>query len=226
MRKIHFDPSNENIFAYIDNNGYITIFDRSDYLEENDMIYTSRDAELIVDFISYSYDREYFAFAQSGENTKLTILPYDELIANNINMGEIFSFSLNGTILNCILSPNKNQVAIVFLLNDKTYTDSINGQQEVEENNRHRYFLHVYDYTPGNSRLVFDRIYYYHIEISLSYNDLIAVSTYHFDDVNDTQYYLSIYSLIDNTRIIGTNIDISVSSIKFFLEDNSNAAFM
>lgn len=205
MNKIAYAKLNENIFFYIDSNSKLNIMENFNNVE-----YTQNAEDKITAIgVNTSYNDEYILYyGTENDNDTLSIISYDRLRRGDLQ-NISFKFETSSILLNTIVSKNKNRVAIIFTLaND--YIVLMNGErvrhQEYSEQSRNNYYLHVYDFSDGNSRLIFSKIYIHMIKVALSDIDTISVSL-----TNDMNHNIfQVYDLNTN------NILINNRSLNFF----------
>jgi hypothetical protein len=216
MKLIDFSKVNENECIYLDSENFIHILELDDL-----SLYTSSKNRCKIDQISYSYDSKYISYTFREENIHfLKITPKNSIVNNIYDFDLRFGFSTSGNILKYILSSNRNQIAIIFTVVD-TFFDWVNNKTRVGKKDIYRYFLHVYDFTPGNIRLLLKKKYPNRINIDFSEMDTIAISSY----INETRQIpgdisnlLEIYNLNTKKRIFKRVVDYSIEQIKYFPE--------
>ena len=225
MKVIDYSPIDENIFITADNDeGYIKIF------ENNILIYSSTEnPDIYAQYICFSHDGRNALFIEHlGNIEKLTIIPYSALINNNFRNGPIFNFSTDGEILNFVVSPNYNHVAILFI-NAHMFYDSIEGEIDIIPESHNKCFLHVYDFTLGHFRLVFHKIFdnndnndYDNVKISLSELGTIAIASkdneVDEDNVDNDLFEIAIYDLTTGNKLMNTFVNYNINHIQYFPE--------
>ena len=225
MKVIDYSPIDENIFITTDNDeGYIKIF------ENNILIYSSSEnPDIYAQYICFSHDGRNALFIEHlGNIEKLTIIPYSALINNNFRNGPIFNFSTDGEILNFVVSPNYNHVAILFI-NAHMFYDSIEGEIDIIPESHNKCFLHVYDFTLGHFRLVFHKIFdnndnndYDNVKISLSELGTIAIASkdneVDEDNVDNDLFEIAIYDLTTGNKLMNTFVNYNINHIQYFPE--------
>ena len=164
MKVIDYSPIHDNIFLTTIN-GEIEIYE-----DEQRLIYNGIDGRTI-NSASFSHDAQHVIFVDEDE-TQLNIIPYDDLLHNNLNY--IFNFNTDFIIEDYAISPNKNRIAILFRIRHHI-THFIDRQRFMPDANLNNILLHVYDFTPGNCRLIFRKYVNGIANIALSELDTIAI---------------------------------------------------
>lgn len=144
MKIIDYSPIHDNIFLST-LNGEIEIIE-----DEERLIYSGPDG-MTINSASFSHDAQHIIFVNANKK-ELNIISYDDLLTNHFNY--IFNFKTDYIIVDYEVSPNKNQIAILFYLSHHI-THFIDRQVFIPDANLNNVLLHVYDFTPGNCRLIF-----------------------------------------------------------------------
>jgi hypothetical protein len=208
MKIIDYSPTDDNIFISCDD-GILSVHNKLDIVDTN----IGKDID--VHYVSFSHDSNHVLFISEMQN-KLTVMSYNDLLIDIENIENTsFIFDTTGEIINFVVSPNKNQVAILFSVQDRFF-DSVNGLTRILAENHKKRFVRVYDFTPGNSRLIFEKLFIYKdIEISLSEIDTIAISVNRshvdFDDI-------FIYNLNNGDMLYSSELSYTIFSMKYFPE--------
>lgn len=149
MKIIDFSKTDNNIFiSCLD--GRITITDLSRQSSSRQQLFNGRGDVVSV---SYSYNEQHVIWVNE-DRTKINILSLDSLL--NSLSDFIFTFKSDFTVIDYIVSPIHNHIAIIFR-SHSYITISTDGQQNVAPENRNRLGLHIYDFSSGYSRLLFER---------------------------------------------------------------------
>lgn len=106
-----------------------------------------------VKSVSYSYNGQHVIYVNENKS-KLNIITYNALTNSDLN--SVFTFLSDIIIIDFIVSPIHNHVAIIFIA-QSNITISTDGQHRINPENSNKMGLHIYDFTPGNSRLLFER---------------------------------------------------------------------
>jgi hypothetical protein len=146
MKYINFSPIDNNIFL-------TTINQDIEIYREDQRIFSGFLQGQPVVTASFSHDGRHVIFINEGE-TKLNIISFNDLLKKRENY--VFHFISDFSILDYVVSTNQNQVAVLFKVS-QSFNDTINGTRTISEDNRDKYLLHVYDFTPGNCRLIFQK---------------------------------------------------------------------
>ena len=176
MNKISYSKTNENIFFYIDIHSKLNIMDSLNNVE-----YTQNVEDKINAIsVNTSYNDEYILYNNyENHNDILSIISYDRLRQGDLQ-NIAFKFQTSSVISNIIVSKNRNRVAILFTITDE-YSVFMNGQLERHEVSiidvMDNYYLHVYDFSQDNTRLIFQKIYNREINVALSDIDTIAIAS-------------------------------------------------
>jgi len=208
MKIIDYSPTDDNLFISCDD-GIVSVHN------ELGIVYTSRGKDIDVQYVSFSHDSNHVLVVSEMQN-KLSVMSYNDLLTDIENVENTrFIFDTSGQIIDFVVSPNKNQVAILFSVQDRFF-DSVNGLTRIPKANHKKRFLHVYDFTPGNSRLIFEKLFVnIDIEISLSEIDTIAISVNRshvdFDDI-------FIYNLNNGDMVYTSELSYTIISMKYFPE--------
>ena len=154
MNKIAYSKVNENIFFYIDINSKLNMMENLHNVEYTQNIEDKIDAL----GVNTSYNDEYILYnGHRNDNDFLSIISLDRLRSGDLQ-NIVFNFETSISIMNVIVSKNRNRVAIVFMVYDD-YSVLMNGELELHEEALARsmdnYYLHVYDFSQDNSRLIF-----------------------------------------------------------------------
>jgi hypothetical protein len=208
MKVIDYSPTDDNLFISCDD-GIVSVHN------ELGIVYTSRGKDIDVQYVSFSHDSNHVLVVSEMQN-KLTVMSYNDLLTDIENVENArFIFDTSGQIIDFIVSPNKNQVAILFSVQDRFF-DSVNGLTRIPAANHKKRFLRVYDFTPGNSRLIFEKLFVNKdIVISLSEIDTIAISVNRshvdFDDI-------FIYNLNNGDMLYTSELSYTIVSMKYLPE--------
>jgi hypothetical protein len=217
MKLIEFSKKNDNDFIYVDNENYGNIAE----LKELSLLHTtnSKDDKHKFEQISYLYDSKSIVYTfREDKQHFLKILPVNSLINNTYMLDNIFGFFTIGNILKYEVSPNKNQIAIIFTAVDN-YFDWINKKTTIGQRDSHKYFLNVYDVTQGNIKLLLNKRYPNSINIGFSEKDTIAISSYineRRSNPNDVSNLFEIYNLSIGKRVFKKVVDYSIEHINYF----------
>jgi hypothetical protein len=176
MNKIAYSKVNENIFYYIDINSKLNMMENLNNVE-----YTANIEDKINAIgVNTSYNDEYILYngIEIG-NEFLSIISFDRFRRGDLqNIAFRFETSINIEKIN--VSKNRNRVAIVFMVHDY-YSVLMNGHLVGHEVNfieaMDNYYLHVYDFSEDNSRLIFQKIYNREINVAFSDIDTIAIAS-------------------------------------------------
>jgi hypothetical protein len=230
MKIIDFSPSNENIFILANDQNYINVIEN-----ESTVIFNSEYPEgetIHAKYVSFSHDGNNVVYVNDTPTSKLTITEYTELFEINVDGGRITNsvFITDGEIINYKLSPNYNHIAILFTCRE-TYSDTINGVKSILDGTlpgeyQNKNILHVYDFTPGHQRLIFQKIFDNEIIFSLSEINTIAIVSYgeDIDEDDDVDDYseIGIYDLTtgDKTmqKYLRNDIEYIVNLIQYYPE--------
>lgn len=159
----------------------------------------------LINWSDFSHDGEHIINIYMNKH-HLNILKTDDL-SNNI-YEPVFTFFTDGYIHKCIVSPNKNQIAIIYAA-EVDISDTLNEHIQLEIENQNKWFVRVYDFTTGAIRLVFENIREYLIEVSLSITDTIAI-------VEPAHGGLSTYDLNTSDLILNNLENENIIFIKYF----------
>lgn len=232
MKIIDFSPSNENIFIIADDQNYLNVIEN-----ESTVIFNSQYPEgetIHAKYVSFSHDGNNVVYVNETHTSKLTIMEYTELFEINVDGGRIINsvFITDGEIINYKLSPNYNHIAILFTCRE-TYSDTINGVKSISDGTlpgeyQNKNILHVYDFTPGHQRLIFQKNFDNEIIFSLSKINTLAIVSYgeHIDedDEDDVDDYseISIYDLTTGNKTmqkyLRNDIEYIVNIIQYYPE--------
>lgn len=208
MNKIAYSKVNENIFFYIDINSKLNIMENLNNVEYTQNIEDKIDAI----GVNTSYNDEYILYnGHRNDNDFLSIISLDRLRSGDLQ-NIVFNFETSISITNIIVSKNRNRVAIVFMVYDD-YSVSMNGELVRHEVNSVEsmddYYLHVYDFSQDNSRLIFQKIYNREINVALSDIDTIAIAS----RSHEHRSMFEVYDLnTGNNLIFGDQVPILNSS--------------
>jgi hypothetical protein len=219
-----YSPIDENIFITVSTEGYIRVY-------ENENRILSSTATIGYDsarYASFSHDGLHVIFTNyTVEHEILSIIPYNELLRNNINEGTIFNLNTDHSIINFVVSPNYNHIAIFFRSNN-TYSDPINGEIDIHRNGN-KYFLNIYDFTLGHFALIFQKDFNNQlIAFTLSEFNTIAIASINMqndeDDDGHELWEIEVYNIIVGNRIYNHFVDYTVKYIQYFpqIEPNDN----
>ena len=168
MNKINFSKTDNNIF--------ISCLDQN--IKENNLSLPAADQERIypgrgaVETVAYSYNGQHVIYVNENKS-KINIISYNSLI--NSQFDYVFTFQSDFTILNYALSPNNNHIAILFRA-ENSVNLSYYGPRNIDPVNRMRFGVHVYDFTPGNVNIIYERFEEDIRFIHLSDDNKIALS--------------------------------------------------
>jgi hypothetical protein len=211
-----YSPIDENIFITVSNDGYMRVY-------ENEHRILSSTATIGYDtarYASFSHDGLHIIFINyTEEHEILSIIPYNEFLRHNINENVIFNFKADYSIINFVVSPNYNHVAIFFRC-ENVYSDPINGEIDVHIN-VNKYFLNIYDFTLGHFALIFQKDFDNgDIVFSLSEFNTIAIACINVqndeDDDGHDLWEIAIYNIIVGNRIYNHFVDYIVRYIQYF----------
>ena len=200
MTKISYSKTNDDIFFYIDINSKLNIMESL-----NNVGYTQNVEDKINAIsVNTSYNDEYILYNDyQNHNEILSIISYDRLRQGDLQ-NIVFKFETSSVINNIIVSKNRNRVAIAFTITDE-YSVLMNGQLERHEvsflDAMDNYYLHVYDFSQDNTRLIFQKIYNEEFKVALSDIDTIAISS--IPDINNKLF--EVYDLNTGNIIISVN---------------------
>ena len=194
-----YSPIDENIFITVSNEGYIRVYENEDRILSSTATIGYDSAR----YASFSHDGLHVIFTNyTVEHEILSIIPYNELLRNNINEGTIFNLNTDNSIINFVVSPNYNHVAI-FFRSDNTYSDPINGEIDIHRN-VNKYLLNIYDFTPGHFALIFQKDFDNgDIAFTLSEFNTIAIASKY--DPYDEEYGVDLWE-IEVYNIIAGNM--------------------
>ena len=197
MNKIAYSKVNENIFYYIDINSKLNMMENLNNVE-----YTANIEDKINAIgVNTSYNDEYILYnGIEIDNEFLSIISFDKFRRGDLqNIAFKFETSIN--IVNIKVSKNRNRVAIVFIVHDN-YSVLMNGQLVRHEVNfieaMDDYYLHVYDFSEDNTRLIFQKIYNREINVALSDIDTIAIAS----EMHVNQSMFEVYDLNTGNNLI------------------------
>jgi hypothetical protein len=210
MNKIVFYRNNDENFYLIDRNSKLNIVHNLKHV-----LYTpDYDGKLNATGVNTSFNDEYVLYnGHQNLNDFLSII-----ISHRLRGGDTENFFFNfetSTIYDIIVSKNKNRVAIVFDAFDY-YSVKINYGENVRheadgDRSVDNYYLHVYDFSEYDTRLIFQKVYNREIKVALSYIDTIAIASL------EQQYQTSfeVYDLTTgNNLFLGNQVPIlNTSSI-------------
>jgi hypothetical protein len=197
MNKIAYSKVNENIFFYIDINSKLNIMENLNNIEYTQNIEDKIDAV----GVNTSYNDEYILYyGRRNDNDFLSIISLDRLESGDLQ-NIAFKFETSISIMNIIVSKNRNRVAIVFLVHDD-YSVLMNGELVRHEvpfaESMDNYYLHVYDFSQDNSRLIFQKIYNREIKVALSDIDTIAIAS----EIHVNRSMFEVYDLNTGNNLI------------------------
>jgi len=215
MKKIDYSPIDENIFITVTNEGYIRIIENEDHILSSTATidYTS------ARYVSFSHDGLYVIFNEyTVDHEIVSIIPYHELLHNNIYEGTIFSLKTDNSIINFVVSPNYNRVAILFS-STNMYSDTINGEIDIS-GNENKYFLHIYDFTLGNFRLFFQKEFDNRdVIFTLSEFNTIAIASatvqYDEDEGGNELWEIEEYNILIGYRVCNYVVDYTVRFLQY-----------
>ena len=215
MKKIDYSPIDENIFITVANEGYIRIIENEDHIVSSTATidYTS------ARYVSFSHDGLHVIFNEyTVDHEIVSIIPYHELLHNNIYRGTIFSLKTDNSIINFVVSPNYNRVAILFS-STNMYSDTINGEIDIS-GNENKYFLHIYDFTLGNLRLVFQKEFDNRdVIFTLSEFNTIAIASttvqYDEDEGGNELWEIEEYNILIGYRVCNYVVDYTVRFLQY-----------
>jgi hypothetical protein len=209
MKVIDYSPIHDNIFLSTIN-GEIEIYE-----DEQRLIYSGIDGKTI-NSASFSHNAQHVIFVDEDE-TELNIIAYDDLLHNNFNY--IFNFRTDFIIEDYAVSPNKNQIAILFRLRHHI-THFIDRQRFFPDADLNNILLHVYDFTPGNCRLIFRK--YVNGIANIAFSELDTIAIIGEFNVEGRNCALNIFDL-KNGSLIDSHYEIdNVLLIHFFPESERN----
>jgi len=212
MKIIDYSPINDRIFLTTIN-GEIEIYE--DELHTIYTIYKGIENK-IINSASFSHDAQHVIFVDQ-DGKQLNIISYDNLLQYNFNY--IFNFKTDFIIEDYAVSPNKNRIAILFRLRHhiKHFIDRQRFMPDADPNNL---LLHVYDFTPGNCRLIFRKYVNGIANIAFSQLDTIAIIGEF--NVEGRDCALNIFDL-NNGRLIDSGYEIdTVLFVTFYPESEDN----
>jgi hypothetical protein len=216
MKVVDFSPVNENMLVKVNYN-ILQIYEYNNMNYEVSMIYDNDHFK----FVSFTYNAQHLVFLQyMHDGHTISIVPFDDL-HNDINLEDIvvFHFLTDHEIIDFVLSPNKDQIAILFTCN-VSFKDNLYGNVYIDEENAYvKYFLRVYDFsiyddTSHNFRLVLDIMFDNEIKLSFSAFDKIAI----YENRGEDNYVISIYDLMTNEIIMHKNFDYRIQYMQYFPE--------
>ena len=217
MKRIDFSPANENCFITCFNNK-IEIFET---INRNIYGYSPNflDEELI-DSVSFSHDGEHVIFVNDNMS-KLNIISYENVMENVIDY--IFNLETDRYILNYTLSPNKNQIGIIYCLNVEAVVTmyDVEGRVVIPPENQHQFLIQVYSFDTLDARLIFERyINTTNINIAISEYNTLAISGDRLE-TNGTEYSLNIFDL-DTGNLIKYAFDPYIVRSVHFVPENDD----
>ena len=197
MNKIAYSKVNENIFFYIDINSKLNIMENLNNIEYTQNIEDKIDAV----GVNTSYNDEYILYyGHRNDNDFLSIISLVRLRSGDLQ-NIAFKFETSIDIVNIDVSKNRNRVAIVFLVHDD-YSVLMNGELVRHEvpfaESMDNYYLHVYDFSQDNSRLIFQKIYNREIKVALSDIDTIAIAS----EIHVNRSMFEVYDLNTGNNLI------------------------
>jgi len=209
MKSISYLNTNENVFLYSDPE--LNIVDNWELVVYNENV----NEQLNINNISTSFNDQYILYKYNyvGELSdthdlydidQLNIMSYDRLRRGDFQ-NSMFKFRTDEDIMDIIVSKYRNHVAIVFTVIDLYYVfmNGVEARQQLSRNDTEgKFFLHVYDFTEGNSRLILNREYNRVIKVALSGIDTIAID---YGDSNQHDKTFEIYDLNTGNNILTVN---------------------
>jgi hypothetical protein len=175
--------------------------------------------------VSFTYDSQHVVYHWDGTSS-LHIISYDNLISYRESYK--FTFVSDRHVKKYAISPNKNQIAILFKMRHFYYVtfddrEPIDIEYDRSEPREEVQILHVYDFSAGNSRLIFNKQLEGTImDFALSEFNTIAISgTFNIDGA---LYGLNIFDLETGNLILYDSEPQSIKKVSFFptSEDNIN----
>lgn len=149
MNKINFSKTDNNIFiSCLDQN--IKETNLSLPVADQERTYPGRGT---VESVAYSYNGQHIIYVNENKS-KINVISYNSLI--NSQFDYVFTFQSDFTILDYTLSPNNNYIAILFRA-ENSVNLSYYGPRNIDPVNRMRFGVHVYDFTPGNVNIIYER---------------------------------------------------------------------
>jgi hypothetical protein len=209
MKIIDYSPIHDNIFL-TSINGEIEIYE-----DEQRLIYNGIDGRTI-NSASFSHDGQHVIFVDEDE-TQLNIISYDDLLHNRFNY--IFNFNTDFIIEDYAVSPNRNRIAILFRLRHHI-RHFIDRQRFFPDAYVNDILLHVYDFTPGNCRLLFRK--YVNGIANIAFSELDTIAIIGEFNVEGRDCALNIFDL-NNGNLIDSGYEIgNVLFIHFYPESDRN----
>jgi hypothetical protein len=224
MKSISYLNTNENVFLFSDPE--LNIVENWELVEYNE----NGNDPLVINNISTSFNDQYILYKYNyvGELSdtrdlydidQLNIMSYDRLRRGDFQ-NNIFKFRTDEDIMDIIVSKYRNHVAVVFTVVD-IYSVFMNGEVARYPLNRNdtegKIFLHVYDFTEGNSRLILNKEYNRFIKVALSGIDTIAID---YGDCNQHNKIFEIYDLNTGNNILTVNdqsiINFNILCMQYF----------
>jgi hypothetical protein len=202
MNRINYSPVDDDVFVTCHGSEIQLYVSGRPFIYAN--LYEHLYGELI-NWSDFSHDGEHLINIYMNKH-HLNIIKMDDL-SNNI-YEPVFTFFTDGYIHKCIVSPNKNQIAIIYTA-EVVISDSLIENIQLETENQNKWFVRVYDFTTGVIRLVFENITEYPIELSLSITDTIAIA-------GPAHGGLSTYDLNTSDLILNNLADENILFIKYF----------
>jgi hypothetical protein len=224
MKSIDYSPIDENILIAVTNDGHLQV-----YKYDDQIIYSSAIQDFnSIEYVSFSHDGLNVLFVQNiADHEILNIIPYHELIHDNIPGGINFALKTDLFIINYVVSPNYNHVAI-FFSSKNLYNDPINGDINISHNDN-KYFLNIYDFTVGYFRLVFQKEFDNRdVIFTLSEFNTIAIASktieYDEEEGGNEITEIAVYNIIAGNRVCNLFVDYIVKFIEYLpqIEPNYN----
>ena len=222
MKTIHYSPIDENICITVTTEGYIKVYEN-----EHRIIYSSAIQDFdSARYASFSHDSLHVLFTEyTAEHEILTIASYDHVIHNFLHDIANFSFKTDNSIINFVVSPNYNHVAI-FFRSDNMYSDPINGEIDISANHN-KYFLNVYEFTLGHFALIFQKDFDNpNIAFTLSEFNAIAIAStnvqYDEEDGGGELSEIAVYNIITGNRMYNHFVNYTVRFLQYFPEIEPN----
>ena len=211
MNHIAYVNTNEEIVLYIHEDSTIRMVD----IWRNIEYYQNGDNLIEADSIAISFNDQYILYNYDYigrlsdtddlyDINQLNIMSFDRFRRGDFE-NIMFKFRTDGIIDDICVSKNRNHVAIVFNVID-IYSVFMNEEEArhplSRDDTERKYFLHVYNFTEGNSRLIFNKQYDGSIHVTLSEIDTIAIN---YVNTHDNNKIFEIYDLNTSNNILSVN---------------------
>ena len=219
MSLVDFSTIEENKFIAVKDFDIRIYIDNQIHYESSDFYDAFTVEQYQFNLALFSYDSQH-VICTSDNNTLLNIISYNNLLLHKYDLFTFTFKTVAQQIIKYAVSPNKNQVAILFNMTNNCYYSFGNSDiiqiENPNENDELVQFLHVYDFTPNTGgRLLFNKqVFDENTEFSFSeYNSIAVTGTF---NVDGNDYGLNIFDLETGKLILYDSQPGSIDIVCFF----------